>query len=117
MSLILKDRVDFPAVLFYHTPASKETLMLKHASAVRQQRRSVRRNKINKKNTSALRTEVRKVRSLIEEKDQEAARKALPEAYAVIDRSVKKGAIHANAGARYKSRLGRQVEAVKPAAK
>lgn len=89
--------------------------MAKHASAVRQQRRSVRRNKINKKNTSALRTEVKKVRSLIEDQDKEAARKALPRAYAVIDRSVKKGTIHANTGARYKSRLGRQTEAVKPA--
>lgn len=89
--------------------------MAKHASAVRQQRRSVRRNKINKKNTSALRTEVKKVRSLIEDQDKEAARKALPRAYAVIDRSVKKGTIHANTGARYKSRLGRQIEAVKPA--
>jgi small subunit ribosomal protein S20 len=88
--------------------------MAKHASAVRQQRRSVRRNKINKKNTSALRTEVKKVRSLIEDQDREAARKALPRAYAVIDRSVKKGTIHANTGARYKSRLGRQIEAVKP---
>jgi small subunit ribosomal protein S20 len=88
--------------------------MAKHASAVRQQRHSVRRNKINKKNTSALRTEVKKVRSLIEDQDKEAARKALPRAYAVIDRSVKKGTIHANTGARYKSRLGRQIEAVKP---
>jgi small subunit ribosomal protein S20 len=89
--------------------------MVKHASAVRQQRRSVRRNAINKKNTSALRTEVKKVRTLIKGQDKDAARKALPKAYAVIDRSVKKGTIHANTGARYKSRLGRQVEAVKPA--
>jgi small subunit ribosomal protein S20 len=89
--------------------------MVKHASAVRQQRRSVRRNAINKKNTSALRTEVKKVRTLIKGQDKDAARQALPKAYAVIDRSVKKGTIHANTGARYKSRLGRQVEAVKPA--
>jgi small subunit ribosomal protein S20 len=89
--------------------------MAKHASAVRAQRRSVRRTKINKTNTSALRTEVKKVRSLIEDQDKESARKALPGAYSVIDRSVKKGTIHANTGARYKSRLGRQVEAVKPA--
>jgi ribosomal protein S20 len=33
----------------------------------------------------------------------------------VIDRSVKKGTIHANTGARYKSRLQRQIDAVKPA--
>ena len=87
--------------------------MAKHASAVRAQRHSVRRAKVNKKNLSALRTEVKKVRTLVED-DKEAARKALPKAYSVIDRSVKKGTIHANTGARYKSRLGRQTEAVKP---
>jgi small subunit ribosomal protein S20 len=89
--------------------------MAKHASAVRAQRHSVRRTKVNKKNTSAFRTEVKKVRSLVEDQDKEAARKAMPKAYSVIDRSVKKGTIHANTGARYKSRLQKQVEAVKPA--
>jgi small subunit ribosomal protein S20 len=91
--------------------------MAKHASAVRAQRHSVRRTKINKTNTSALRTEVKKVRSLIEDQDKETAKKNLPRAFSVIDRSVKKGTIHANTGARYKSRLSRQVEAVKPAEK
>ncbi|MCX6559334.1 MAG: 30S ribosomal protein S20 [Candidatus Aminicenantes bacterium] len=88
--------------------------MAKHVSAVRAQRHSVRRTKINKTNTSTLRTEVKKVRSLVEDQDKETAKKALPRAYSVIDRSVKKGTIHANTGARYKSRLSRQVDAVKP---
>jgi small subunit ribosomal protein S20 len=90
--------------------------MARHASAERQYRYSLRRNKVNKKNTSALRTEIKKIRSLIENGDQEGARKALPRAHAVIDKTVKKGTVHANKGARYKSRLARQIEKVSPAA-
>jgi small subunit ribosomal protein S20 len=81
----------------------------RHHSAVRQQRRSVRRNQINKKNKSALRTEVKRVRELVAQKDTASAQKALTKACSAIDRTVKKGTIHANTGARYKSRLTRQV--------
>jgi small subunit ribosomal protein S20 len=90
--------------------------MAHHPSAIRQQRRSARHQKINKKNKSSLRTEVRKVRELVDNQDKEGAQKALPRAYAVIDKSIKKGTIHANTGARYKSRLTRQTSAVIPAA-
>ena len=107
--------VDKTVALFYHNALSKETLMLKHPSAERQNRRSIRHRKINKKNASTLRTEIKKVRALIENKDQEAAKKALPRAYAVIDKTVKKGTIHSNTGARYKSRLAAQVGTIKPA--
>jgi len=91
--------------------------MAHHASAVRQHRRSVRHQAINKRNKSAVRSEVKKVRELIAEKDKEAAQKALPGLYASIDRTVKKGAIHKNKGARAKSRLTRQVEAINAAPK
>jgi len=87
----------------------------RHHSAVRQQRRSVRRNKINKQNKSTLRTEVKRVRELITKKDKDSAQKALTKACSTIDRTVKKGTIHANTGARYKSRLTRQVAALNPA--
>ncbi len=88
--------------------------MAHHQSAIRQQRRSLRRREINKKNKSALRTEVKKVRTLIAEKDKEKAAQALPEAYAAIDRTVRKGTIHPNTGARAKSRLTRQVQGLNP---
>ena len=90
--------------------------MAHHASAVRQHRRSVRHQAINKRNKSAVRSEVKKVRELIAGKDKEAAKKALPELYAAVDRTVKKGAIHENKGARTKSRLARQIEAIKTSA-
>ena len=89
--------------------------MAHHPSAVRQQRRSVRRNKINRTNKSALRTEVKRIRDLIEAGDKTGAQKALAKTYATIDRTVKKGTVHANTGARYKSRLTRQIQAINPA--
>jgi small subunit ribosomal protein S20 len=90
--------------------------MARHASAERQHRYSVRRNKVNKKNSSALRTEIKKIRTLIENGDKEGAQKALPRAYAVVDKTVKKGTVHANKGARHKSRLALQIEKTSPAA-
>ncbi len=89
--------------------------MAHHASAIRQHRRSVRHQAINKRNKSAVRSEVKKVRELIAGKDKEAAKKALPGLYAAIDQNVKKRTIHPNKGARTKSRLARQVEAIKAA--
>ncbi len=89
--------------------------MANHESAVRQMRHSQRRNSLNRKNKSELRTQVKKLRDAIEGKDKEAAEKLLPQTVSLIDRSVKKGAIHENKGARYKSRLGRQVKGLNPA--
>ena len=59
----------------------------------------------NRRDRGAMRTAIKKFRSLLEEKKVEDARSLLPEVYALIDRTVKKGVIHRNTGARYKSRL------------
>jgi len=89
--------------------------MAHHQSAVRQHRRSLRRTAINKRNTTLLRTQVKKVRTLVEEQDKENAKKMLPKLFKAVDQTVKKGTIHKNTGARYKSRLSRQVEKIAPA--
>ncbi|MCX6576304.1 MAG: 30S ribosomal protein S20 [Candidatus Aminicenantes bacterium] len=88
--------------------------MAHHQSAIRQQRRSVRRTAINKSNTSAVRTQVKKLRALVDNKDKESAKKLLPVVFSTIDRAVKKRAIDKNTGSRYKSRLNRQVELINP---
>ncbi len=88
--------------------------MARHRSALRQHRRSLRRNEINRKNKSTVRTQIKKLRSAIQEKDKDAAEKLLPPTVSLIDKSVKKGAIHENKGRRYKSRLSRQVELINP---
>jgi small subunit ribosomal protein S20 len=83
--------------------------MAQHKSVIRQERRSLRRKAVNARNTSALRTGVRKVREAVENKDGETARKLLPQVFSSIDQAVKKGTIHKNTGSRYKSRLNLQV--------
>lgn len=88
--------------------------MAHHNSAVRQRRRSIRRNAINRQNKAALRTQVKKLREAIQKGDKEAAQKLAPSTVSLIDKSVKKGAIHKNRGARFKSRLTRQVEMINP---
>lgn len=83
--------------------------MAHHKSAIRQERRSIRRKAVNTRNTSALRTDIKKVREAIENNDQAGAKKLLPQVFSTIDQAVKKGTIHKNTGSRYKSRLSRQV--------
>lgn len=90
--------------------------MTKHRSAIRQHRRSLRRNAINRKNKSTLRTQVKKLREATQQNDKETARKLLSSTVSLIDKSVKKGAIHKNKGARFKSRLTRKVGLVNPSA-
>ncbi len=83
--------------------------MAHHKSAIRQERRSLRRKAVNTSNTSAVRTGIRKVREAVEGGDAETARKLLPQVFSTIDQAVKKGTIHKNTGSRYKSRLNKQV--------
>jgi small subunit ribosomal protein S20 len=88
--------------------------MARHNSVVRQRRRSIRRNAINRQNKSALRTQVKKLREAIQKSDKETAQKLVSSTVSLIDKSVKKGTIHKNKGARFKSRLTRQVGLISP---
>ncbi len=72
-------------------------------------RQNERRRVINRSNLSRMRTEVKKFRNLLSDKNLEEARKVLPRVYVIIDRSVGKGVIHLNTAARYKSRLARHL--------
>lgn len=83
-----------------------------HKSAIRQWRRSLRRKAINRRNKSILRSQIKKLREAIKNKDREEAQRLLPLTSSVIDKTVKKGTIHENKGNRYKSRLSRQVELI-----
>jgi small subunit ribosomal protein S20 len=75
-------------------------------------RQSLRHRARNRRNLSQLKTQVKRLRSALASGDAESANKLLPETVAVIDRSAKKGVVHDNAAARYKSRLTRQVNAL-----
>ncbi|HEU4403447.1 MAG TPA: 30S ribosomal protein S20 [Candidatus Polarisedimenticolia bacterium] len=86
--------------------------MARIKSAVKNIRKNLRRNEINRARRSRLRTQIRKLRELVSKKDSEGARKALTPTLSLIDRSLTKGILHRNTAARYKSRLTRQVSAL-----
>ena len=83
--------------------------MAHHASALKQMRQSLKRRARNKSNASQFKTQVKKLRAAIAKGDAEAATNLLPETVGAIDKAAKKGIIHDNAAARYKSRLARRV--------
>ncbi|MBC7361847.1 MAG: 30S ribosomal protein S20 [Candidatus Aminicenantes bacterium] len=85
-------------------------MALRHKSAIRQHRRSLRRRAINQRNKSLMKTYIKKVREAIANGDREAAVQLLPKVFKIIDKTVAKGAIHKNTGSRYKSRLSKQVQ-------
>jgi small subunit ribosomal protein S20 len=83
-----------------------------HASALKQERQSLKRRARNRRNVSLLKTQVKKLRAAIEKGDGEAAKKLLAETVGQIDKAAKKGVVHDNAASRYKSRLSRKVNAL-----
>jgi small subunit ribosomal protein S20 len=83
-----------------------------HASAEKQMRQSIKNRARNRKNVSQIKTQVKKLRAAIAAGDAAAAKKLLPATVGEIDRAVKKGVIHDNAAARYKSRLSRKINAL-----
>jgi len=86
--------------------------MANHKSALRQWRRGLKKNTINRSNMSMLRTQIKELREAIKNNNKQEAMDLLPQAFSVIDRSIKKGTIKENKGNRYKSRLSHQVELI-----
>jgi small subunit ribosomal protein S20 len=67
---------------------------------------------INKSNLSRYKTEVKKFEHLIEEKNVEVARAALPSIVATIDQAASKKAISKNSASRVKSSLSRRLNSL-----
>jgi small subunit ribosomal protein S20 len=84
----------------------------RHASAQKQMRQSQKRRARNRQNLSQLKTQVKKLRSAIAEGNAASAQSLLSETVGQIDRAAKKGVIHDNAAARYKSRLTRKIRSL-----
>jgi len=78
-------------------------------SAAKNIRKSQRRRAINKARVTALRSQIKKLRTHLKAKDASAASQELTKTVSVIDRSIRKGVLHKNTAARYKSRLTRSV--------
>ena len=89
--------------------------MAQHASAMKAARQSEKRRVRNRKTLSQLKTRVKKIRAAIAAGDAATARQLLPATVSEIDRAAKKGVVHGNTAARYKSRLSRKVSALRAA--
>lgn len=86
--------------------------MAHHASALKQMRQGQKHQARNRKNVSQLKTQVRKLRTILAKGDAAEAKEALAATVSAIDKAAKKGVVHDNAAARYKSRLTRRVNAL-----
>ena len=63
-------------------------------------------------NRSKLRGEIRKLKTAIDGGQADEARALLPKTFSLIDKSVQKGIVKANAARRYKSRMHRGVNGI-----
>ncbi len=75
-------------------------------------RQAERSRQLNTSQRSMMRTQVKRVFSAIEAGDKSAAESALVAAVPVLDHMARKGLIHKNKAARYKSRFNSQVRAL-----
>lgn len=75
-------------------------------------RQDVKRRARNRASVSQARTEIKKLREAIAKGDAAAAKQMLSGTVSAIDKAVKKGVLHDNAGARHKSRLTAKVNAL-----
>lgn len=86
--------------------------MANHFSALKRVRQEERRTAINRMRKTRLRHQIRTFRRLVEQKDANAAAKALPATFSMIDRAAKWGIVKKNTAARYKSRLSARLKAM-----
>ena len=87
--------------------------MANHLSAVKRARQTERRTTRNRANTSSLRTQLRELRETIAKGDKAAAEQVYRKAVSALDKAIQKGTLHENTASRYKSRLGKHVNAIK----
>jgi small subunit ribosomal protein S20 len=80
-----------------------------HPSALKRARQNERRRMRNRVAIGQMRTAIKKYRALVAEKKHEEAATSLSRIYKVIDQTRRKGVIHPNTAARYKSRLARML--------
>jgi small subunit ribosomal protein S20 len=75
-------------------------------------RQTERRNEVNSRNRSRLRTQIKAIQSAIRSGNRAQAQALLPLTVSLIDKSIQKGVLHQNTAARYKSRLTAKVNSL-----
>ena len=81
-------------------------------SAKKRLRQNIKGRARNRAGTSTLRSQVKKLRTLIKGGNRDEAHKTLTETAKVIDQAAAKGFIKRGTAARYKSRLARSVNSM-----
>ena len=79
--------------------------MPKHKSAEKRDRQNARRNAINTANRTRLRSQLKRLRTVITAGDAQKAQALLPTTISLLDKAVQDGVLHQNTAARHKSRL------------
>ena len=82
--------------------------MASHKSALKRIKQTHKRTELNRMHRSKLRHQIRKLRTALDSKDKSAAQVLLAPTLSLIDHSIHKGILHANAASRYKARLSRR---------
>ncbi len=77
------------------------------ASQIKRNQRSLRERAENRQYTSAIKTYFRRLQAAIDEGDDERADAEQRRLVQLVDKAVKRGALHRNSGARKKSRAAR----------
>jgi small subunit ribosomal protein S20 len=77
------------------------------ASQIKRNQRSLRERQENRQYTSQIKTYFRRLQAAVEAGEDQAADEAHVRLVKLIDKAVKRGALHKNTGARKKSRAAR----------
>ena len=90
--------------------------MANHKSAIKRIRQTARRNEVNSRVRTSLRTQIKKLSAALEASDADACKALWPETVSAVDNSAQAGVIHRNTAARMKSRLNARVKKLATAA-
>ncbi len=88
--------------------------MANHKSAEKRARQSERKRIAKKSKLNRLRTQLKKMNSVIEEKNTVEIKRLLPSTLSLIDQSCHGNILHRNTASRKKSRLMAKVNSVSP---
>lgn len=87
--------------------------MATHKSAEKRARQSLRRNAVNRKTRSQVRTIEKDIRELLVKKDKKAAEQLLNTFMSTVSKAAQKGVVHARQAARRISRVSEQIAKLK----
>ena len=83
--------------------------MANHFSAIKRARQTEKRTNVNRANLSKVRSTLRALREAIAAGDKKSAEAQFQLTVSAVDKAIRKGTLHKNTAARYKSRLQKRM--------